>query len=216
MATGPPSSATPRSDPFVYLPKHTSWLNQIEIWFSILVRRLLTRNFTSTDDLRARILAFIDYFNRRQTIQVDVYRQAVSRLNPTGINADVYGGLLYHVLEYYACPAIGQREQRDAPLVADAPGNRLHQPLAFAPLYRLDAMSPSDAYSGHRSGPTGLPAAPFSTFASPLLPTGKGRCARQPRMSPRPLRANGPRGGHQPAIADAADRRRRARRWPGA
>ena len=28
---------------FVYVPKHTSWLNQIEIWFSILARRLLKR-----------------------------------------------------------------------------------------------------------------------------------------------------------------------------
>jgi len=50
---------------FVYLPIHTSWLNQIEIWFSILTRRLLKRaNFASTDDLRARILAFIAYVNR--------------------------------------------------------------------------------------------------------------------------------------------------------
>lgn len=50
---------------FVYVPKHTSWLNQIEIWFSILARRLLKRgNFTSTDDLRQRILSFIEYFNR--------------------------------------------------------------------------------------------------------------------------------------------------------
>ncbi len=50
---------------FVYVPKHTSWLNQIEIWFSILVRRVLKRgNFTSVADLRAKILAFIDYFNR--------------------------------------------------------------------------------------------------------------------------------------------------------
>jgi hypothetical protein len=50
---------------FVYLPKHTSWLNQIECWFSILVRRLLKRgNFTSTDDLRQQILDFIAYFNR--------------------------------------------------------------------------------------------------------------------------------------------------------
>ncbi len=50
---------------FLYTPKHTSWLNQIELWFSILVRRLLRRgNFTSTDDLRQRILAFIAYFNR--------------------------------------------------------------------------------------------------------------------------------------------------------
>lgn len=49
---------------FVYTPKHTSWLNQIEIWFSILVRRLLKRgNFSSVNELKERILAFIDYFN---------------------------------------------------------------------------------------------------------------------------------------------------------
>lgn len=48
----------------VYTPKHTSWLNQIEIWFSILVRKLLRRSsFSSLEDLKARILAFIDYFN---------------------------------------------------------------------------------------------------------------------------------------------------------
>jgi transposase len=50
---------------FVYTPKHTSWLNQIEIWFSILVRKLLKRaSFCSVDELRQRILKFIDYFNR--------------------------------------------------------------------------------------------------------------------------------------------------------
>jgi putative transposase len=50
---------------FVYTPKHTSWLNQIECWFSILVRRLLRRGtFTSTDDLKHQILNFVDYFNR--------------------------------------------------------------------------------------------------------------------------------------------------------
>ena len=50
---------------FVYTPKHCSWLNQVEIWFSILVGKLLRRgNFTSTDDLRAKVLAFVDYFNR--------------------------------------------------------------------------------------------------------------------------------------------------------
>ena len=50
---------------FVYTPKHCSWLNQIEIWFSILVRRLLKRgSFTSVEELRDRILAFIDYFNK--------------------------------------------------------------------------------------------------------------------------------------------------------
>jgi DDE superfamily endonuclease len=50
---------------FVYTPKHTSWLNQVEMWFSILVRKLLRRaSFTSVEDLKARVLAFIDYFNR--------------------------------------------------------------------------------------------------------------------------------------------------------
>lgn len=50
---------------FHYTPRHTSWMNQIEIWLSILVRKLLRRgNFTSVEDLRAKVLAFIDYFNR--------------------------------------------------------------------------------------------------------------------------------------------------------
>lgn len=50
---------------FVYTPKHTSWLNQIEMWFSILARRLLKRgNFSSVNELRERILAFIEYFNK--------------------------------------------------------------------------------------------------------------------------------------------------------
>ena len=50
---------------FVYTPKHCSWLNQIELWFSILVRKLLRRaSFASVEELRDRILAFIDYFNR--------------------------------------------------------------------------------------------------------------------------------------------------------
>jgi DDE superfamily endonuclease len=49
----------------VYTPKQSSWLNQVEIWFSILVRRLLKRSsFTSIDDLCQRILAFIEYYNR--------------------------------------------------------------------------------------------------------------------------------------------------------
>ena len=50
---------------FVYLPKHTSWLNQVEIWLGILVRRVIKRgNFISVDDLRTKILDFIAYFNR--------------------------------------------------------------------------------------------------------------------------------------------------------
>lgn len=49
---------------FVYTPRHCSWLNQVEIWFSILTRRLLKRaSFSSLEDLRSRTAKFIDYFN---------------------------------------------------------------------------------------------------------------------------------------------------------
>jgi len=50
---------------FHYTPKHSSWLNQIEIWLSILVRKLLKRgSFTSVEVLQARVFAFIEYYNR--------------------------------------------------------------------------------------------------------------------------------------------------------
>ena len=50
---------------FHYTPKHASWMNQVEIWLSILVRKLLRRgNFRSIEDLRTQVLAFIAYFNR--------------------------------------------------------------------------------------------------------------------------------------------------------
>lgn len=50
---------------FHYTPKHASWMNQIEIWFSILARKLLKRgNFTSVEDLKNKYLAFTRYFNQ--------------------------------------------------------------------------------------------------------------------------------------------------------
>jgi transposase len=50
---------------FHYTPKHSSWLNQMEIWLSILVRKLIKRgSFTSIADLQVKILGFIDYYNR--------------------------------------------------------------------------------------------------------------------------------------------------------
>jgi transposase len=50
---------------FHFTPKHASWLNQIEIWFSILVRKLLRRgNFASKNALRSKIEQFIAYFNK--------------------------------------------------------------------------------------------------------------------------------------------------------
>ena len=50
---------------FHYTPKHSSWLNQIEIWLSILVRKLLKRgSFRSVEELEARVRAFIEYYNQ--------------------------------------------------------------------------------------------------------------------------------------------------------
>ena len=50
---------------WIYTPKHCSWLNQVEIWFSILSRRLLKRaSFASLAELEGRLRQFIDYFNR--------------------------------------------------------------------------------------------------------------------------------------------------------
>ena len=50
---------------FHYTPIHASWMNQVEIWFSILVRKLLRRaSFASINDLKAKVLAFVEYFNQ--------------------------------------------------------------------------------------------------------------------------------------------------------
>lgn len=50
---------------FHYTPKHASWMNQIEIWFGILMKKVIKRgNFCSKDHLKGKILAFIEYFNQ--------------------------------------------------------------------------------------------------------------------------------------------------------
>jgi|SRR5579883_684435 len=51
---------------FCFTPKHASWLNPIEIWFGVLARKALRRgSFSSLDDLRAKLYAFIEYYNEK-------------------------------------------------------------------------------------------------------------------------------------------------------
>ena len=57
---------TRKSIVFHYTPKHASWMNQIEIWFGILMKKVIKRgNFLSKAELKTKILAFIDYFNEK-------------------------------------------------------------------------------------------------------------------------------------------------------
>jgi transposase len=50
---------------FVFLPKHSSWLNQIEVVFGVISKRVMRHgSFTSTDDLKSKLLAFVEYFNQ--------------------------------------------------------------------------------------------------------------------------------------------------------
>ena len=49
---------------FQFTPRHCSWMNQVEIWFSILARRVIKRgSFTSLGDLKTKLSRFIEYFN---------------------------------------------------------------------------------------------------------------------------------------------------------
>jgi hypothetical protein len=68
---------------FHYTPKHASWMNQIEIWFSILVRKVIKRgNFISVDDSQTQGFGFYrilqPYYGK--TFQVDLSRQGACRL----------------------------------------------------------------------------------------------------------------------------------------
>lgn len=52
---------------FVYTPLHASWVNQIEIWFGILARRVLRYgSFRSTRQLESRVMGFIDHWNAHE------------------------------------------------------------------------------------------------------------------------------------------------------
>jgi hypothetical protein len=59
------ASPTPR---LVHLPIHASWLNQVEVYFSVIQRKILTPNdFGSLAEAEAALLAFQDYYQQIAT-----------------------------------------------------------------------------------------------------------------------------------------------------
>src|SRR5829696_5761083 len=51
---------------FHFTPKHGSWLNQVELWFSVLARRFLRRgDFRGPEDFERRLLRFLEEYNAR-------------------------------------------------------------------------------------------------------------------------------------------------------
>ena len=50
---------------FNYTPKHASWMNQVEVWFGVLTKKVIVRgSFKSTEAVKEKIMSFIDYFNK--------------------------------------------------------------------------------------------------------------------------------------------------------
>jgi hypothetical protein len=89
-------------------PKHASWMNQIEIWLSILARNPLERgSFTSVAVLKAKVLTFVDYFNRTVArLSLTCFAYAVSLLStPVVPSAEVDPESLAHSLPSLSLPA---------------------------------------------------------------------------------------------------------------
>ena len=57
--------STDKAIVFHYTPKHASWMNQIEVWFGILMKKVIKRgHFSSKENLKKKIQEFIEYFNK--------------------------------------------------------------------------------------------------------------------------------------------------------
>jgi len=65
------------------VPTHASWLNQVEIWFSILSRQLLKRGeFISKEDQARKIADYIESYNQKgATVRLDLAGPGLSGLD---------------------------------------------------------------------------------------------------------------------------------------
>jgi transposase len=71
-----------------FTPKHGSWLNQVECFFSILQRRVLRRgSFASREELAAAVTRYLLWHNERAAAFRWTYRPASWATNPAGLRA---------------------------------------------------------------------------------------------------------------------------------
>jgi transposase len=77
------------ADPAVrihYTPTYSSWLNQVEIWFSKIQRDVISRGvFTSVKDLASKLMRYIRNYNKTATPIRWIYKNVDHRINPSAI-----------------------------------------------------------------------------------------------------------------------------------
>lgn len=69
-----------------YTPTYSSWLNQVEIWFSKIQRHVITRGvFTSVNDLARKLMRYIRSYNKSATPIRWIYKDLTKRIDPAAI-----------------------------------------------------------------------------------------------------------------------------------
>jgi transposase len=69
-----------------YTPTYSSWLNQVEIWFSKIQRDVISRGvFTSVKDLARKLMGYIRNYNKTATPIRWIYKNVDHRINPDAI-----------------------------------------------------------------------------------------------------------------------------------
>jgi transposase len=69
-----------------YTPTYSSWLNQVEIWFSKIQRDVISRGvFTSVKDLARKLMRYIRNYNKTATPIRWIYKNVGHRIHPDAI-----------------------------------------------------------------------------------------------------------------------------------
>jgi transposase len=74
-----------------YTPTYSSWLNQVEIWFSKIERDVIARGiFTSVKDLKRKLMRYIRYYNREAKPFKWTYRNIHHRITDANLSVTVH------------------------------------------------------------------------------------------------------------------------------